>query len=177
MAKKEGRKSTQLACDFTGNIVTFKQQTRNADDSWETVKQVEFDCEAVKDLVYENGETFLAYGVRAWLADRTSQFRTLGEKAVLDAMQDYWKMATDPTDPQWTAKRSRSGSAAVDPALVRLISEMANISEMLALENVKKADKDMLSAIKAKYASRYASIKQELINEAEGIDLNNLLDL
>ena len=95
---KEGRKTSQIACNFIGSNVEFAYQIRNDDDSWATVETATFDTDLVKNIVYENGESFLAYGVRAWLADRTSQFRKVGsELEVLKAMQEYWAMATDPT--------------------------------------------------------------------------------
>ena len=173
---KEGRKISQIACNFVGSKVVFAYQTRNDDDSWYTVETAEFDAALVKDIVYENGESFLAYGVRAWLADRTSQFRKVGsELEVLKAMQEYWEMATDPTDPRWNQKRSVSGKASIDPAMVRLISELAGISEAVAMENVKKASKETLEALKVKYAEKYQAIAKEIAKEAGSVDLNDLL--
>ena len=173
---KEGRKNSQIACDFVGSKVVFIYQTRNDDDSWEDVSKAEFDTSLVKDIVYENGESFLAYGVRAWLADRTSQFRKVGsELEVLKAMQDYWAMATDPQEPRWNQKRASGTKASIDPALVRLIAELAGISEAVAMENVKKASKETLDALKAKYAEKYQAIAKEIAKEAGSVDLNDLL--
>ena len=173
---KEGRKISQIACTMDHDIVTFLYQTRNDDDSWYTVKSLKFDCSLVKDVVYENGESFLAYGVRAWLADRTSQFRKVGsELEVLKAMQDYWAMATDPQEPRWNQKRAVSGKASIDPAMVRLIFELTGISEAVAMENVKKASKETLEALKAKYAEKYQAIAKEIAQEAGSVDLNDLL--
>ena len=173
---KEGRKISQIACTMDHDNVTFLYQTRNDDDSWYTVESVKFDCSLVKDKVYEDGESFLAYGVRAWLADRTSQFRKVGsELEVLKAMQDYWAMATDPQEPRWNQKRSVSAKASIDPALVRLIAELAGISEAVAMENVKKASKETLEALKVKYAEQYQKIAKEIAQEAGSVDLNDLL--
>ena len=173
---KEGRKISQIACTMDHDVVTFLYQTRNDDDSWYTVESIKFDCSLVKDIVYENGESFLAYGVRAWLSDRTSQFRKAGyELEVLKAMQEYWAMATDPQEPRWNQKRSVSGKASIDPALVRLIAELAGISEAVAMENVKKASKETLEALKVKYAEKYQKIAKEIAQEAGSVDLNDLL--
>ena len=173
---KEGRKTSQIACNFVGSKVEFIYQTRNDDDSWADVSKAEFDTDLVKDIVYENGESFLAYGVRAWLADRTSQFRKVGsELEVLKAMQEYWAMATDPTGPRWNQKRASAGKTSIDPAMVRLISELAGISEAVAMENVKKASKETLEALKAKYAEKYQAIAKEIAQEAGSVDLNDLL--
>lgn len=173
---KEGRKISQIACTMDHDIVTFLYQTRNDDDSWYTVESVKFDCSLVKDKVYEDGESFLAYGVRAWLADRTSQFRKAGfELEVLKAMQEYWAMATDPQEPRWNQKRAGSGKTSIDPAMVRLISELTGISEAVAMENVKKASKETLEALKAKYAEKYQAIAKEIASEAGSVDLNDLL--
>ena len=173
---KDGRKTSQIACVFLGTSVIFKYQTRNDDDTWSTVSKAEFDTNLVKDIVYENGESFLAYGVRAWLADRTSQFRKVGsELEVLKAMQEYWAMATDPTEPRWNQKRAVSAKASIDPAMVRLIAELAGISEAVAMENVKKASKETLEALKAKYAEKYQAIAKEIASEAGSVDLNDLL--
>ena len=139
---KEGRKTSQIACNYIGSKVEFAYQIRYEDDSWATMETATFDTNLVKDIVYENGESFLAYGVRAWLADRTSQFRKVGsEPEVLKAMKEYWAMATDPTEPRWNQKRAGAGKASIDPAMVRLIAELAGISEAVAMENVKKASK------------------------------------
>ena len=173
---KEGRKISQIACTMDHDIVTFLYQTRNDDDSWYTVESIKFDCSLVKDIVYENGESFLAYGVRAWLADRTSQFRKVGsELEVLKAMQEYWAMATDPQEPRWNQKRAVSAKASIDPAMVRLISELTGISEAVAMENVKKASKETLEALKVKYAEQYQKIAKEIAKEAGSVDLNDLL--
>ena len=173
---KEGRKNSQIACDFVGSKVVFIYQTRNDDDSWADVSKAEFDTSLVKDKVYEDGESFLAYGVRAWLADRTSQFRKVGsELEVLKAMQEYWAMATDPTEPRWNQKRASSGKTSIDPAMVRLIAELAGISEAVAMENVKKASKETLEALRAKYAEKYQAIAKEIAKEAGSVDLNDLL--
>ena len=173
---KEGRKISQIACNFVGSKVEFAYQLRNDDDSWATIETAEFDTNLVKDIVYENGESFLAYGVRAWLADRTSQFRKAGsESEVLKAMKEYWAMATDPTEPRWNQKRFVSAKASIDPAMVRLISELAGISEAVAIENVKKASKETLEALKAKYAEKYKSIAKEIAKEAGSVDLKDLL--
>ena len=143
---KEGRKTSQIACTMDHDVVTFLYQIRNDDDSLATVETATFDTDLVKDIVYENGESFLAYGVRAWLADRTSQFRKVGsELEVLKAMQEYWAMATDPTDPRWNQKRASGTKASIDPAMVRLIAELAGISEAVAMENVKKVVGDRIS--------------------------------
>ena len=173
---KEGRKISQIACTMDHDIVTFLYQTRNDDDSWYTVESVKFDCSLVKDKVYEDGESFLAYGVRAWLADRTSQFRKVGsELEVLKAMQENWAMATDPTEPRWNQKRAVSAKTSIDPALVRLIAELTGISEAVAMENVKKASKETLDALKVKYAEQYQKIAKEIAQEAGSVDLNDLL--
>ena len=173
---KEGRKTSQIACNFIGSKVEFAYQIRNDDDSWATVETATFDTNLVKDIVYENGESFLAYGVRAWLADRTSQFRKVGsELEVLKAMQEYWEMATDPTEPRWNQKRSSGNKASIDPALVRLIAELTGISEAVAMENVKKASKETLEALKVKYAEQYQKIAKEIAQEAGSVDLNDLL--
>ena len=173
---REGRKISQIACTMDHDNVTFLYQTRNDDDSWYTVESVKFDCSLVKDKVYEDGESFLAYGVRAWLADRTSQFRKVGfELEVLKAMQEYWAMATDPTEPRWNQKRAVSAKASIDPAMVRLIAELTGISEAVAMENVKKASKETLEALKAKYAEQYQKIAKEIAKEAGSVDLNDLL--
>ena len=173
---KEGRKTSQIACDFVGSKVVFVYQTRNDDDSWADVSKAEFDTSLVKDIVYENGESFLAYGVRAWLADRTSQFRKVGsELEVLKAMQEYWAMATDPQEPRWNQKRAVSAKTSIDPALVRLIAELTGISEAVAMENVKKASKETLEALRAKYAEKYQAIAKEIAQEAGSVDLKDLL--
>ena len=173
---KEGRKTSQIACNYIGSKVEFAYQIRYEDDSWATMETATFDTNLVKDIVYENGESFLAYGVRAWLADRTSQFRKVGsEPEVLKAMKEYWAMATDPTEPRWNQKRAGAGKASIDPAMVRLIAELAGISEAVAMENVKKASKETLEALKAKYAEKYQAIAKEIAQEAGSVDLNDLL--
>ena len=90
-------------------------------------------------------------------------------------MQEYWAMATDPTEPRWNQKRAGSDKASVDPAMVRLIAELAGISEAVAMENVKKASKETLEALKVKYAEKYQAIAKEIAKEAGSVDLNDLL--
>ena len=84
-------------------------------------------------------------------------------------------MATDPQEPRWNQKRAVSAKASIDPAMVRLISELTGISEAVAMENVKKASKETLEALKAKYAEQYKEILKDIAQEAGSVDLNDLL--
>ena len=84
-------------------------------------------------------------------------------------------MATDPTEPRWNQKRAVSGKASIDPAMVRLIAELAGISEAVAMENVKKASKEVLEALRIKYAEQYKEILKDIAREAGSVDLNDLL--
>ena len=90
-------------------------------------------------------------------------------------MQEYWAMATDPAEPRWNQKRASAGKASIDPAMVRLIAELTGIGEAVAMENVKKASKETLEALKVKYAEKYQAIAKEIAQEVGSVDLNDLL--
>ena len=107
MAKKTNRIECNMNAKAEGKEVVFQYQEAKGEE-WITVAEEAFSLAAVQGMLYEDGEVFVslaAYGLRAWLADRTSQFRTHGGKAVLEAMRTYytecllagkWKMSRAP---------------------------------------------------------------------------------
>lgn len=168
-------KTERMICDMNNGMVTYKYQTLGSDgESWVTTDSREFAVSDVADLVYVDGEakvTMLAYGVRAWLADRTSQFRKLGGRAVLEAMDDYWETAKE---GQWTKRKGSTRSAGPDMALAQVIADLKGIDLLVAVEVLKTTDKAVQDALRAKYAKEYKAA-QAAWDEAQGVDLGDLL--
>ena len=166
--KKERDLNNRMTCEMNGDDVTFSAQTRlHGDAPWETLASKTFSYASFSDQ-FPNGETIRAYGLRAWLADRTSQFKgTISNAALLDVMENYFNQCL--AAGQWNMPRA-AGSPQVDRVLVLMISKMKNCGSLVAEANLKKLTPEQRSAIKERYADLYAEAEQEL-REAKATEL------
>ena len=163
-------KFDRMVCDLVGDVVTFTAETKIKGE-WIAVAAKSFNYNDFTDS-FPTGETIRAYGLRAWLADRTSQLRSSSKPAeILEAMESYFEKCLQAG--QWKLERSASGPQ-IDRALVHMITTMKRISAVQAEAALKKLTKEDRETLKQRYAEQYKAAQQEL-KEAEQIDLDDLL--
>lgn len=175
------KKTERMTCTYTADAVVYNAERANG-DKWEVYDSRTFKLggllnNAVYDGPNDTKVTLAAYGLRALLADRTSQLRELGPKAVLEGMDSLFAVLTDPVNPQWNVARKAGGAKRIDMVLVELIAELKACSMAAAEELVRKTPQETLAAIIAKYADKYAELKAKAAEAAGGVDLGDLLDL
>jgi hypothetical protein len=176
MANAPAVKTDRMVCNLTEHTVTYIAQKLYVDttgkDTWEDTDSRVFAINPV-DLSYTDGETrvnLAAYGLRALLADRTSQFRKLGPKAVLEGMDAYY---ANLLEGNWKMARTASGGKKIDMILVELIAGKKNCPLATAEEMIKKATPEMVAALIAKFADEYEALKAKA--EEADFDLDDLL--
>lgn len=106
------------------------------------------------------------YGLRAALADRTSDAKKLGVNKA------EWMTTVFEQFVAGDWKKTVVRAPAVDRALVHLIVELKKCNAIQAEAALKAAGKDFATALKTKYADRIAAINAELNEPA--IDLLDL---
>ena len=170
---KANVKTTRMTCKYTADSVVYNHEiTVNGD--WVVEDTREYKLEELAGKVYEDGESkvsLAAYGLRALLADRTSQLRELGPKAVLEGMDGYYDLLKT---GQWKATRKAAGRARVDMVLVEVVAKLKKCPLAAAEELVRKAPAETIEALKVKYAKEYDAIAKKAA-DAEGADLDDLI--
>lgn len=171
------KKTERMTCTYTADAVVYNAE-RAEGDNWVVYDSRKYELAAIAGKVYEGPKeekvTLAAYGLRALLADRTSQLRELGPKAVLEGMDALFEVLVA---GEWNVARKAGGAKRVDMVLVELIAELKACSMAAAEELVRKTPQETLAAIIAKYADKYAELKAKAAEAAGGVDLGDLLDL
>lgn len=170
---KANVKTTRMTCKYTNESVIYNHEI-TVNGNWVVEDTREYKLADLVNKVYEDGESkvsLAAYGLRALLADRTSQLRELGPKAVLEGMDGYYDLLRNGA---WKATRKAAGRARVDMVLVEVVAKLRKCPLAAAEELVRKAPAETLEALKAKYAKEYDAIakKAEAVGDA---DLDDLL--
>ena len=162
-------KTNTLKCEINTNLnqITFKECRRDADDKWEVLNQESFNWH---DLPTASQEFVRLYGLRALLADRTSDAKRLGVDKLAWMKEVYADLHAGNIH-----KKRAGGAAGVDAALAHLISRLKKISLVEAEAALKAVPKETRDALAAKYAEDLAAIRKELAN-AEEVDLDDLLE-
>lgn len=170
------KKTTRMTCTYTATSVVYNHEVAKGEE-WEVIGSKEYALAAIADRVFEGPKetqvTLAAYGLRALLADRTSQLRELGPAAVLEGMDQLYAALTE---GQWNVTRKAAGRAArVDMVMVELIAKLKKIPASAAEEVVRKTEAGVLDAIKAKYQKEYDGLKAKAVKAAGETDLGDLL--
>lgn len=169
------KKTTRMTCTYTDLKVVYRHEAAKGDD-WEVVEERAYDMVPVQDKVYvgpnESAVTLAAYGLRALLADRTSQLRALGPAAVLEGMDQLYEVLKA---GDWNVARKASAASRIDMVLVELIAKLKKIPASAAEEVVRKTPAETLEAIKVKYAKEYEAMKAKAQKAASETDLGDLL--
>lgn len=162
-------KNLKLKCEYmtdnkANEVVTYIEGTQLAGEKFEEMRRVEFDLKA---LPIEMEKLCTAYGLRAILADRTSDAKKLGINK-LDWMQEVFDMLAT---GQWNKARTVGGG--IDRALVHLITTLKGCTAIEAEAALKHAGKEAREALAAKYADQLEAVREELAT-AESVDLTDL---
>lgn len=169
------KKTTRMTCKYTADAVAYNYEIKVGDE-WKVEENRTYDLHLVADKIYDgpNGSevTLAAYGLRALLADRTSQLRELGPAAVLEGMDQLYEVLVA---GDWNVARKAGGAKRVDMALVELIAKLKKIPASAAEEVVRKTPAETLEAIKVKFAKEYGAIKDKAQKAASETDLGDLL--
>lgn len=170
------KKTTRMTCTYTNAAVIYKHEVAKG-DSWEVVDSRTYMMGDLDRTVFEgpneSAVTLAAYGLRALLADRTSQLRALGPAAVLEGMDQLYEVLKA---GDWNVARKASAASRIDMVLVELIAKLKKIPASAAEEVVRKTPAETLEAIKVKYAKEYEAMKAKAQKAASETDLGDLLD-
>lgn len=159
----------KLKCEYmskgeaTANV-TYIEGTQITGEKFVEGRKVEFATAALPDNI---NALCLAYGLRAVLADRTSDAKSLGVNK-LDWMSDVYDMLAG---GEWNKKKVANGG--VDRAMVHLIVDLKKCTAIEAEAALKASTKEFKDAIKEKYADKLAAIRKDL-SSAEAVDLTDL---
>lgn len=145
--------------------VTYIEGTQAPGEAFQPIRDLTFDPTR---LSAEIQNLCLSYGLRAILADRTSDAKKLGVNK-LDWMADVYAMLES---GEWNKKPEKKGS--VDKALALLIVQLKGCTQLEAEAALKTTDKEWRDALADRYAEELAAIRKEMA-EAEKVDLGDLL--
>lgn len=169
------KKTTRMTCQYTNAAVTYNHEEKQGED-WKVVDSRTFELPAIADKVYDgpNGTkvTLAAYGLRALLADRTSQLRELGPAAVLEGMDQLYDVLVN---GDWNVARKAGAAKRIDMVLVELVAKLKKIPASAAETVVRSTPAETLEAIKVKFAKEYQAIKAKADKAASETDLGDLL--
>ena len=179
-----GRKigDTRMVCEHTATAVRYAAQgvigfDAKGDLIWEEYNHREYPLAGLPEF-FTDGDalrTLAGYGLRAWLADRTSQFRKMGPDAVLQAMDSYYAECLQ--KGLWSMPRATGGKAPrIDPALIAVIVRMKNIPHATAEAALAKLSPDDLAALTAKLADAIAKERALMATAGADLDLGDLID-
>lgn len=164
-----------MTCNYTQAAVVYNFE-KEIEGKWTCVDSRKYEMAGIADKVYAGPKdekvTLAAYGLRALLADRTSQLRELGPAAVLEGMDALYEVLVA---GDWNVARKAGAGKRLDMVLVELIAELKQCSLAAAEELVKKTAPETLAAIIAKYQDRYDGLKAKAAEGAAGVDLGDLL--
>lgn len=172
---KANVKTTRMTCKYTKDAVIYNYEI-TVNGNWVIEDTRGYSLAEIENKIYEDGETqvtLAAYGLRALLADRTSQLRELGPKAVLKGMDGYYDLLKS---GQWKATRKAGGAKRVDMVLVEVVAKLKKCPLAAAEELVRKAPAETIEALKAKYAKEYAAVEAKARSAEAGADLGDLLE-
>lgn len=179
-----GRKigDTRMVCEHTATSVRYAAQgvvgfDAKGDLIWEEYDFRVYELTGLPEHFSDGDElrTLAGYGLRAWLADRTSQFRKLGPAAVLQAMDSYFAECLQ--KGQWAMKKAAAAKAPrIDPALVAVVAKMKGIPHATAEAAIGQLEAGALAALTAKLADAIAKERALMATAGSGVDLGDLLD-
>lgn len=168
--KKDKQMTTlKLKCEYqnTDGIVTYIEGTQLKGEKFEEIRRVDFFRGDIPSTDNNIVAYLTNYGLRAILADRTSDAKNLGVNK-LDWMQEIFEQFKQ---GQWTVKRVATGG--VDRAMIHLIVELKGCTAIEAEGALKQASKEWKEAVKEKYEDELTRIRKDLA-AASVVDLTDL---
>lgn len=133
-------------------------------------KRVEF---PIDPLPTEIKDLCTIYGLRAFLADKTSDAKKNG----VDKLEWMENVYNDLLNGQWFTKRSGKKGSEIPPEVIELVMELSGGSFAEVKGQIEAAGKEWLDAFKAKYKDDLVD-RRARMNDAKAADgdaLNRLL--
>lgn len=170
---KQGTKTEMLKCVVTAETVTFQHVKRDG-DNWAVADELNIACASVPDKL-EDGDGFAsmkAYGIRAFLSDRTSQFREHGIPATLAEMRAVYDMLCHGV---YRTKRSAGKKVNDRDIVAQAIAALKKVSMEVATASVKQLTAEQFESLKVNPAVA-AKVKElkAAVADAEVVDLDDL---
>lgn len=170
----------RITCEVTPEMVIFKHEKKVVDkdqEVWQEADRFSIECDTVPEKL-ENGDSFAsmkAYGIRAFLLDRTSQFREFGPVECLRRIQEHY-LETLAVGIYKAKRATAAPKGSIDPLLAQAVAELKGLPVEQALASLKALTPDQRKQIasNAKIAERMATLRQETA-EADVVDLGDLL--
>lgn len=162
-------KTEQLRANIDAvNLTCTMEHVVRKGDEWEVANSQTFDA---NDLPAPIRDHLLAYGIKGFLGDRCSQFRSHGIISTLDAMGDVWALL----EKGMLSAPRKTTAKGIDRALVHLVAEKKDLTLAGAEAALKKITKETRDAIanNPEHATRLAEIRLELAS-ASTVDLGDL---
>lgn len=171
---KQGTKTEMLRCKVTVDAVVFEHVKRDGEE-WKVVDSLAVECANIPDKL-EDGDSFAsmkAYGIRAFLSDRTSQFREFGISSTLKEMT---AVAEQLAAGVYRSKRKAKKGNDID-LLARAVAELKQISIEVATATVKQLSAEKLAMLlaNASVAEKMAEIKLATA-QADAVELDDLFE-
>lgn len=164
-------KTETCACDHNEAKVVFKRKAgpAGAQKDWPVTDTVEIDLTKIPDRLVCNDGSFTslkAYGARALLMDRASDFRKFGALEYMREMDRLYKELL--LNGRFDAERKASGPR-IDPALVQAVAAAKGLDLATAQAAVAKLSEDQRAAIAGKLATEIAAIKAAKVEVADDL--------
>lgn len=171
MSNETKVKTETVACDHNTQTVTFKHKAGPAGDqkNWPVVGTLEIDLTKVPArLTCNDGSvtSLMAYGARALLMDRASDFRKFGADEYMKEMERIYKEVL--MVGRFDAERKASGPR-IDPALVQAVAQAKGLDLATAQAAVAKLSDEQRAAVAGKLATEIAAIKAARVEVADDL--------
>jgi hypothetical protein len=169
---KVGTKTEMLRCNVGAEKLVF-QHVERENEEWVVVAELEMACANVPDRL-EDGDGFAsmkAYGIRAFVSDRTSQFRSYGIAHTMEEMQAVYNMLCSGV---YRAKRKAGAGNDLD-LMAQAIADLKGVSIDRAKATVKALSKEQQASVRSnkEVAAKMLELRVEVDN-AEVVDLGDL---
>jgi len=184
-AKKSRADATEgTYCEHSTDSVTFLHKAGVAGDraTWKVLGSYTVDLAKIPDNLLCNDGTVTslkAYGARALLMDRASDFRKFGTAAYIEEMKRVCEELL--YNGRFDAERGKAAAAPkVCQFLAQALAEVKKIDLAVATASLAKIDKDQRDVIAGKLAARVAELKAEhkaALVAAEEVDLTDLFEV
>lgn len=169
-------KIEMLKCDLTVDTVTFTHMVRDGEEfkPSETTAPLVINCGEVAESLI-NGEGFAsmkAYGIRAFLNDRASDYRKYGIEAYMDQMVEVFNT----TLAHGLFKAKRAGKAkGLDTMLIAAIAELKGLEYAVAESSLRKLTPEQLEVVTANPTVKAALAELAAKRaKAETVDLSDM---
>ena len=170
-------------CEHNVNTVTFLHKAGASGDrqNWQVKGKFEVDLNKIPDQLLCNDGTVTslkAYGARALLMDRASDFRKFGTAPYIEEMKRVCEELL--YNGRFDAERGQGGSAPkVCPFLAQALAEVKKIDLAVATASLAKLEKEQREIVAGKLATRVAELKslhKAAVLAAVEVDLSDLVE-